>query len=851
MFLTLVPGHLLALEGTPATITSTLAAASAVGLFALGEVIERGRWSEADPRGDDPVAFGIATLALANGLTLLAVKGQAQNSIYLLLLIVGASYFIRSARWLLPFIGLTLVGGASTVALFVEDRDGLDSGFATCFALGLSAMLHAARTRFLKSEAHARAIETERIHAALEQRQQTLEKLQNAEARSTAVIEASPDPVMLVDHQDRITEANEAAVEAFGYARDELIGRTLADTIVPERLREAHLLGVSRYLDSREPILIGQRVRLPARRADGSEFSSQVTLREAYTEGSSPVFAGFISDLTERESAEQALHEARERAEEANRAKSQFLARMSHEIRTSLNAIVGLTNLAIADLPQGRVRDLLKKSHGAGEYLSAVLGDTLDLSKVEAGHLALEQRPLCPRRLLQETCDFLAILASERGLDLIIQIDADVPDWIVGDATRIRQIVTNLVDNAIKFTHQGWVRVSMQTRGDRLHLTVEDTGVGVPATLKRRIFEEFEQGRPSDDDTQAGAGLGLTISRKLAHLMGGIITHEDRAGGGSRFSFVLPWVGAESRPPAIQRPAVGRVGVALPRAVERAAIRESLSHEAKLDASLNVTFQGSILIVEDNEINQIVLAETLRRDGLTVEVANDGYAAVEMLERNDFDGVLMDISMPGMDGFETLELIRSLPNRKTVPVVAVSAYATQDMRDRAIASGFDGFVPKPIDLEEIRRVLSRRPAGQGEGEGDPSEGPRAFDMTEAAPPADVIDLMVLRRHTEGDRNLIRRLSKIFDESYPKTLQSIADAVATGAWEQIRRPLHKLKGTLADIGGAAALELVSALSRDGRAEDALAAERDLARLQSILRATSERLAEIATEGENEN
>ena len=300
-----------------------------------------------------------------------------------------------------------------------------------------------------------------------------------------------------------------------------------------------------------------------------------MTLREVHGGGSSPIFVGFISDLTERESAEHALQVARDRAEEANRAKSQFLARMSHEIRTSLNAIVGLTNLAIADLPQGRVRDLPKRSHGAGEYLSAVLGDTLDLSKIEAGHLTLEQRPLCPRRLLQETCDFLATLAAERDLDLIIQIDADVPDWIVGDATRIRQIVTNLVGNAIKFTHRGWVRVSMQNRGDRLHLTVEDTGVGVPATLKRQIFEEYEQGRPSADDTQAGAGLGLTISRKLAHLMGGIITHEDRADGGSRFSLVLPWVDAESHPPTTQQPAVGRVGFALPQPAERAGIREA------------------------------------------------------------------------------------------------------------------------------------------------------------------------------------------------------------------------------------------------------------------------------------
>ena len=942
MYLALAPGHLVALSGAPAAIMSTLAAASAAGLFVLGEVVSRRRRAGAVSLGDDPVAFGIATLVLANSLTHLAVRGEAQDSINLLLLIVGASYFIRSARWLLPFIGLTLVGWSSAVALFVEDFDWLHYAFATFFALGLATVLYRSRQAYLDSQAHAREsqrIQSERIHAALreaeselEQRQRILGRLEAAEARSAAVTEVSPDAVILVDHHDRITVANPTAVEIFGYAREDLVGRTLAETIVPERLRESHLIGISRYLESREPHVIGRRLRLPARRADGTEFPAELTLREVRVSDSPPLFVGFIADLTERESVEEALREARDRAEEASRAKSQFLARMSHEIRTPLNAVVGLTNLAIAELPQGRLRDLLERSRGAGEYLSAVLGDTLDLSKIEAGCLEVEQRPISPRHLLEDACDFLAIRAADRGLDLILQVDVNVPDRLVGDSTRIRQIVTNLVGNAIKFTHRGWVRVSMHARDDRLHIEVEDTGVGVPPILKRRIFEEFEQGQPGADDTQAGTGLGLTISRRLAHLLGGVITLEDRAGGGSRFSLVLPCVAAGSRLPTIPKPTVGRVLLALSQPVERAAIRENLSQwslvveeacdpvhlrdlidEASseaprlettvlfdpetfpLSACPNPEFEWiavvrssatpppsfsrgvltrpvgpraltrllsraavpddteiaapwvptsgrPILVAEDNEINQIVLAEILRREGRVVDVANDGYEAVDVLERQSFDAVLMDISMPGMDGFETLERIRSLPNGQAAPVVAVSAYATQEMRDRVLAAGFDGFLPKPVQSDEIRRILSELPAG----EVGTTEDPRSRAAAGTDQGAEVLDVETLERLTEGDRALIRRLSRIFEESYPELLRSIDAAIASRSWDELRRPLHKLKGTLGDIGGSAAFEIASALSKAGREHDHAAAELAFARLEKSLRATSERLAGIAAE-----
>lgn len=965
MYLAVVPGYFAALGREDATVLSFTSGLSGALLLIAGEVILRRRRAGAGPRTDDPVAFGIGSLVLLNSLTHMAIEQEALVSNQLLLLMVAASYFIQSPRWLLPFIGLTLASWVSVAALTIDDFDRVHYAFTTVFTLGLCATLYSSRRAFIEGQLRSsriQQVQNERMHSALRdaefelaQRQMLLRRLEAAEARSSAIIEASPDAMILVDHHDRITVANPMAVEIFGYSQDDLIGRSLAETIVPERLRESHLLGMSRYLESGQAHLIGRRIRLPARRADGSEFPAEVRLQEIRVSDGPLLFVGFVSDLTERETAEEALREARDRAEEASRAKSQFLARMSHEIRTPLNAVVGLTNLAIAELPQGRIRELLERSRGAGEYLSAVLGDTLDLSKIEAGRLEVEQRPLSPRNLLEEACDFLSVRAAERGLDLILQVDSNVPDRIIGDSTRIRQIVTNLVGNAIKFTDRGWVRVSMYQWQDRLHIEVEDTGVGVPTFLKRRIFEEFEQGQGSVDNKKAGTGLGLTISRRLAHLLGGVITLEDRSGGGSRFALVLPCIVAGSQPAEASKPPVDRVIVAVSHPVERAAIRENLSpwtievveardaahleeiliqasqpearqstavlfdpesfplsscpnpdfewiaivrspatappaftssaltrpigprslsrllsdrdpvkqeeqdeqeeHEEAVEATQSPAHR-KILIVEDNEINQIVLAEILRRGEHEVEVANDGYEALEILKHTSFDVVLMDISMPGIDGFETLERLRIMPSGQGLPVFAVSAYATQEMRDRVFAAGFDGFMPKPIDAAQILSVLAELPVredrleepGTGSAEVDESAPrPDTQGVTQVLATTDVVDAAILKRHTEGDRALIHRLSQIFDESYPEIAQEISRALNERAWEDLRPPLHKLKGTLGDIGGVVAREHAEALSEAGRAQNHAAAEEAFEQLATSLLATSRRLAEIAAQG----
>ena len=236
----------------------------------------------------------------------------------------------------------------------------------------------------------------------------------------------------------------------------------------------------------------------------------------------------------------------------------------------------------------------------------------------------------------------------------------------------------------------------------------------------------------------------------------------------------------------------------------------------------------------------------LRHEGWHVEVANDGYEAIDLLEHCSFDALLMDISMPGMDGFQTLERIRSLPDGHTGCVVAVSAYATQEMTERVLSAGFDGFLAKPIEPEAIRRVLSELPPSDVDAAGE--RCPTGATQPDGA--VDIIDVATLETHTEGDRELIRRLARIFDRNYPDVLRRLADTIASREWEALHQLLHKLRGTLGDIGGSAASEIAGELSRAGGARDAVAAEQAFARLRATLRATSDRLSAIAAEGDDE-
>ena len=903
--------HLLTLDILSSGFLSGLAGVSALALFTIGEFLSRGDPARVEKR-QDLIVFTVASIILANSLARLSIEVEAQHSINVLLLVVGAACFMRSGAWFSFLAVLAITSWTTTAIGYVDDFDVLHYGFPTFLTLALSGLIFASRRDLLEDVETHRSIDrdqNDRLRQALTEakselcgKQETLDGLEITNSRNVAIIEVASNAIVIVDGDDQIQEINSAAAQMFGFERSAFVGKTLTETIIPDTLRDAHISGLEGYLRSRESSVVGRAVELTAMHALGHEFPVEVMLREVQGPDEPPLFAGFISDLTERKSVEEDLREARDRAEEGSRAKSQFLARMSHEIRTPLNAIMGLTELAMSELQPGRSRDLLERGRGAGEYLSAVLGDLLDLAKVEAGRLEVDARPISPRHLLEEACDFLSIRAAERGLDLVLDVDPNVPTRLIGDPTRIRQIVTNLVGNAIKFTPRGWVRVAMMVVDDRLHIEVEDTGVGIAPDLKRKIFEEFEQGEEGRENNFGGTGLGLTISRRLSSLMGGVITLEDRLGGGSRFSLILPYEPAHARPAKTDLSSA-RVILALPLETERLAIRHNLEQSgpkiedakdlpalrellsetsdeaapqgttilfdieafplsicpapafdwiavARSPATTPPAFANSllsrplgprglaralnrtqgiddpaspsavseaalvparILVVEDNEINQIVLAETLRNQGKRVKVAPNGLDALMILETHQFDAILLDVEMPGIDGFETLVRIRRHPKGARTPVIAVTAYATQDMRARTLESGFDGFISKPISSAEIGRVLAEHlPPAPELSQSEPKE---AGETTRKGPP--VIERDVLLRNTEGNRDMIHKLAEIFARTGPVTVDAIRVACQEESLRSAQRSLHKIQGTLADIGAAQALSIAQEMSKAGQ------------------------------------
>lgn len=437
---------------------------------------------------------------------------------------------------------------------------------------------------------------------------------------------------------------------------------------------------LARALDHAEPYDVFYRIRL----ADGElrHIRSQAVLRENI-EGE-PIFAGVNLDVTEEVRGREEIERRKEEADKANLAKSQFLANMSHEIRTPLNGVLGMAQLLRMTQLDGKQSTYVETLQNSGRALLELIEDILDISKIEAGVLELAQKPFDVTNTATSVVDMVMGLAREKELEVTLERADDIPDRVIGDEKRVRQILINMAGNAVKFTTHGHVRLSMRrSPNNRLRFEVEDTGPGIPDDQKARIFGRFAQVDDSATRAHGGTGLGLAICQEIVSLADGEIGVESEVGKGSTFWFEMPLPAAEA---AEAIDATQRLG--------------GVAREPGAPAR--------VLIVDDVMTNQMVAAALLRGAGHSVELAGNGQEAIDALELSNFDAVLMDIQMPVMSGDEAIRRIRgSGKPYADIPIFAVTADATRGAEEKYTAAGANGYLVKPLDLPSVLAALSQ------------------------------------------------------------------------------------------------------------------------------------------------
>ncbi|WP_160311643.1 response regulator [Streptacidiphilus melanogenes] len=734
------------------------------------------------------------------------------------------------------------------------------------------------------------------------------ELLRALQEQARGVIDSASDAFVSIDEQGLVIDWNPSAEAMFGFPRHDTMGRSLAEMVIPERHRAAHRAGLARIVAGGASKVLRQQVELTALHRDGHEFQVELAVWPMQL-GTIRCFNAFVRDITDRKQAERELARARDEALRASEVKSQFVATISHEIRTPMNGVIGLSELLLDTELDPVQRRYAEGVRDAGASLLALINDVLDFSKLEAGKLVLEDVVFDPRLMVEQAVALVAQSAASPEVEFLTDADARLPAAVIADATRVRQVLLNLVSNAAKFTHRGEVVVRARPQGDELRVEVADTGIGIEPDQQSRMFDAFAQADSSTTRRYGGTGLGLAICRRLVDAMGGTLGMRSRPGHGSTFWFTfplrLPAVGEQ--PPPVPQPAslrgrrvlvvddnrtnreilevqlrnwqmhptsvnsgpraldelrractagepydlaiidhrmpdmdglelaervttapilagtrlllLSSDGIVDPAQLHAAGFRDSvckpvrqselLERLGRLMAPGTVTStpiparpnapapppaRGKVLLVEDNEINQMVALGLLTRLGYEADVANDGAKALELLSAHPYQAVLMDCRMPGMDGYTATHLLRDREWEESgprLPVIAMTASALAEDRDRCLAAGMDDYLTKPLAVSDLERALSRwienRPGG-----------------LDAGPTADPHP--VLRRLAEirGDETaeslrLVTELAASFLERAPGLVEALRAAADNQDATAIEEHGHTLKGAAGNIG----------------------------------------------------
>ena len=813
-----------------------------------------------------------------------------------------------------------------------------------------------------------------RVNAMADKLDESTHRLRRSEATYRGIFENAAEGIFRLDRSGRLLDANPALAWMLGYASpqalmDAVNGAKAQPRIASPFFSPQQVQALFDSLDSQGQI-VGMEQHLT--RLDGQQIWVLLNARphqseqpEAPGQGNSGM-EGLITDITDRKQAVEELRhhrdqlehavrqrtaqleDARQRAEDANRAKSDFLANMSHEIRTPMNAILGMSHLALQNRLDPRLQNYVQKIRVSAESLLGIINDILDFSKIEAGKIEIEHVDFNLADVLDNLANVVGMQAEEKGLELLYIEPPDVPLALVGDPLRLSQVLLNLGNNAVKFTERGEVTVALQVAGHgpgfvELCFEVRDTGIGIDPEQRRRLFQPFEQADASVSRRHGGTGLGLAISQHLVRLMGGKLGVESEPGQGSRFFFTLRFLlqpvptapaplfsdelpgrralvvddnasarellasmtkllglrtdtaanGAEglrnvskadeaaapydlvlldwkmpgmdgldcaqrivemSRPngrvpklmmlTAFSRDEVLR-GLRARQVEVAALLTKPVTPSSLFDAccyALGLASPGTtrterrkkaltesqsrlrgarILLVEDNEINRELALELLTEEGIEVEVATNGRQALDILQRERFDGVLMDCQMPVMDGFAATQTLREWPHTRDLPIIAMTANAMVGDREKALAAGMNDHIAKPIVVEEMFSTLARWLA-PGRTHATPSkeavDGNARLNGLHGLHGVDVTVALARMRSNEG---LLERMLLRFLDADHDFVQRFSDAWAQGHSEDARRVAHDLQAVAGTLGMLGLREAALSLEGACRADDAAA------------------------------
>ena len=649
----------------------------------------------------------------------------------------------------------------------------------------------------------------EATHANVEEHKMLLDSANRSEAISKGILSSSLDAVVCIDSTGEVIESNEAAWSIFGWSRDEFHGRNISETIIPEQYRSAHEQGMAHYFATGEGPVLDQRLELEAVNKAGRVFPIEISI-SAIKSDNETYFAAYIRDLTTAKALEAEQQLARKQAEQSSEAKSRFLATMSHEIRSPLNAIMAMNSLLLETRLDEEQLEIANTVNDGSNALMSLLNDILDFSKIESGQLQINNEWFDLKQSVERIVNLLAHQAENDRVKVTTAFADDLCPCYLGDQSRIRQILINLLSNALKFTPEGVVTVELNPaeNGPGVALTVSDTGIGISEEQKLFIFDEFTQVEDHDNRRFGGTGLGLSISMRLAKLMQGDISLSSDLNQGSRFTVTLPLEGGQQLP--------------------RQADGDSPDHESR-------DFSGfRLLLAEDSSTNRAVIKSALAKIGLSVETADHGAEAVRLAETKPYDLILMDLAMPEMDGIEATRVIRSGQgaNRDT-RIVAITANAFGEDRERCFAAGMNDFLTKPINIASFRKdVLGWL------------DEPRAADNKPA--PTGLIENRVfeqLLRDTGVD--VLPGIFDLFRDESNKRLQTMSEHFTSQNWAGIGDEAHALKSSSGSFGAIKLQAFARELEVAAREENLATLQKIFPRLDTLVKDSLDELGVLIT------